>query len=278
MGSSPFDLSGILNTCSVTTSELNAINPDVYSTILDPFVNTNEPTANQGLLGNYPGWTGNTYMEFTDLNDPDKRNTWFVARYDFLKTVKYNNNTKYIIPSNPTLDTINNNLNSSPSTLNPVANYNAEIKNFLTIVATEYCYYQRKYFISLNNFLAQYSGASTQGNTGSDLNTLQSNTLKLNQKVNTLISFIHYLSNKNIANLSTLQPQIDGLNNNIATSTSNLKNQADILTNYNKKNELFRQMTEYTEEKNRANQNLVAVYFTLNVIAIASLFIIARSL
>ena len=102
--------------------------------------------------------------------------------------------------------------------------------------------------------------------------------LQLNQKVNTLISFIHYLSNKNIANLSTLQPQIDSLNNNIATSTSNLKNQADILTNYNKKNDLFRQMTEYTEEKNRANQNLVAVYFTLNVVAIASLFIIARSL
>jgi len=283
MGSSPFDLSSILNTCSITTTELNTINYDeIKTTLLNPFNNTTSPSANRGLLGVYTnsGWTGNTYMEFSDLNDPERRNTWLTSRYNYLKGISYTvgSETKYIIPTNPNLNNINNNVGRSPDTLNPVAAYNDEIVNFLRIVATEYCYYQRNYFIALNKFLSQYSNASTTGTLGNELTDLQNDALRLNQKVNTLLSFIHYLSNKNIANLSTLQPQINSLNGNIATSTASLKKQADILTNYNKSNDLFRQMTDYTEEKNRANQNLVAVYFTLNVVAIASLFIIARSL
>jgi hypothetical protein len=283
MGSSPFDLSSILNTCSITTTGLNLVDYDaIKTTLLNPFNNTMSPSANRGLLGDYTnsGWTGNTYMTFLELNDPERRNTWLTSRYNYLKGITYTvgDKTKYIIPTNPNLNDINNRVGHSPDTLNPVAAYNEEIVNFLRIVATEYCYYQRNYFIALNKFLSQYSDASTTGSLGNRLTELQDDALDLNRKVNTLISFINYLSNKNIANLSTLQPQINSLNGNIAASTASLKTQADILTNYNKSNELFRQMTEYTEEKNRANQNLIAVYFTLNVVAIASLFIIARSL
>jgi len=280
MGSSPFDLSSILNRCGpLTSSELN-VTGNVAASVTALYVNTsNEPTANNGLLGSYTGWTGNTYMDFVTLNDPNLRNAWLERRYNHLKGITYvsNGKTYKIIPVNPNLDTVQNNLNSSPSDINPVSGYNNEIAKFLTIIAKEYCHYQKNYFIALNNFLAQYANTSG-GSGGTDLNNSQAAALLLNQKVNTHISMVYYLANKNIANLSSLQGQIGQLNTNIATSTSKLQAQADILTNYNKKNDLFRQMTEYTEEKNRANKNLIAVYFTLNVVAIASLFIIARSL
>jgi hypothetical protein len=277
MGSSPFDLSSILNTCGpLTSAELNvAGNP-----VITPYANTSDqPVANNGLLGSYAGWIGNTYMDFATLSNPTLRNTWLERRYNHLKGITYVSNgiTYKIIPSNPNLDTVASSLSQSPSVINPVADYNTEIVNFLKIIAKEFCFYQKNYFIALNKFLAEY--ATTSGGAGgTDLNNAQRNALLLNQKVNTHISMVYYLSNKNIANLTTLESQISSLNGNIATSTANLKKQADILTNYNKSNDLFRQMTEYTEEKNRANKNLIAVYFTLNVVAIASLFIIARSL
>ena len=284
MGSSPFDLSSILNSCGpLTSAELNQA---AKSNVTAPYNNTNEPTDNKGLLGTYtsPGWTENTYMDFVTLNDPSLRNAWLDRRYNYLKTITYvvnpgtsNAQTKYIIPANQNIDTLANSLSHSPSDINPVAAYNTEIVNFLRIIGNEYCYYQNKYFIALNDFLSQYADTSA-GSGGTDLNVAQANTLLLNKKLNTHISFVNYLANKNIANSRTLQGQLSGLNNNIATSTGNLQAQANILTNYNKKNDLFRQMTEYTEEKNRANKNLIAVYFTLNVVAIASLFIIARSL
>lgn len=279
MSSSPFDLSSILNTCGpLTSAELN-VSGSIASVVNASYVNSNQPSANQGLLGTYPGSTGNSYMDFITLNDPTKRNTWLENRYAFLKNITYtsNNKTYNIIPLNPNLDTVNNSLSQSPSDINPVSGYNTEIVNFLKIIAKEYCFYQKNYFIALNNFLAQYANTSG-GSGGADLNTSQAAALLLNQKVNTHISLVNYLSNKNIANLTTLETQIGSLNGSIATSTANLKKQADILRNYNKSNELFRQMTDYTEEKNRANKNLIAVYFTLNVVAIASLFIIARSL
>jgi hypothetical protein len=135
-----------------------------------------------------------------------------------------------------------------------------------------------EYRKGVNAFLRFYSSASTASSVANNLNLWQQTALTLNEKVNTMISLINYLASMNVANMRSLQSQLMSQTTSITSSTNALQEQADILRDNNKTNALYKQMMDYTEEKNRANKNLLAVYFTLNVVAITCLFIAARSL
>jgi hypothetical protein len=206
-----------------------------------------------------------------DVSDRTSRAYWLQQRYSTLLAAG-------IIPTNPSLTSVQSSLESGPNTLNPVSTYNTAVANFLQILGAEFCFYQNNYFYALNNFLSFYSTASTSTSGAVNLNTWQQTALTLNQKVNTIIVMINYLANQNVANLRTLQGQLNTQNGAISTSTASLLAQGQILNDNNASNKLYRQMVEYSEEKNRANKNLMAVYFTLNVVAIACLFIAARTL
>jgi hypothetical protein len=216
-------------------------------------------------------------MRFAQLNDPTQRNAWLNTRY----TILVNAN---IIPKSPSLANVNtnnnvrNNLNTPPSNSEPLAKYSTDLAKFLEIISNEYCYYQNNYMYALNNFLNAFSTSSVSGGTTGNLNQFRDTALELNAKVNTLIAFINFLSNNRLSELNLLKSQLDTQNNGISESTRNLNVQANILSNNNNNNILYKQMVDYTAEKNRANQNLLAVYFTLNVVAIAGLFVIARLL
>ena len=268
-----FDSSTLLSSCApLSATQLN--NPAGSSTtLLLPFAGSG---SNKGLLGNYTSATAtgvdtNAYMTFDQLNNPTQRNQWLAARYQNLLS-------QNVIPANPTLSTVQNSLSSGPNTLDPVATYNTKIASFLQLIGQEFCYYQTNYFISVNAFLSYYSTASTAGSGATNLNLWQNTALTLNQKVNTMISLINYMANMNVANMRSLQSQLMSQTSSISNSTTALQAQADILRDNNKTNAVYKQMVDYTEEKNRANKNLLAVYFTLNVIAITCLFIAARSL
>jgi hypothetical protein len=276
-----FDTSQLLNSCPpLSSSQLNSGLSIASTTLLLPF--TGGSATNKGLLGNYTTSTAttvdsNAYMSFDVLNntndesDRNSRAYWLQQRYSTLLAAG-------IIPVNPALTTVRSSLTAGPNTQNPVSTYNTEVANFLQILGAEFCFYQTNYFYALNSYLSFYSTASTSSSGAVNLNTWQQTALVMNQKVNTIITMINYLANKNVANLRTLQGQLNTQNGAISTSTSSLLAQGQILNDNNASNTLYRQMVEYSEEKNRANKNLLAVYFTLNVIAIASLFIAARSL
>ncbi len=225
-----------------------------------------------------------TYMtDFNTINDPVARKDWCKNRYNTLVTNKQ-------IPESPALSSIRSQYNANPdyyaqdmSSKSPSGNdiftqYNTDIQNFMTTIAYEYCWYQKRYILALQNFLAQYQSASIEGNAGSNLNELKDVTLELNKKVNTLISLINYIANDKLEKLKTMESEIKNLNDQLGTSTDNLRKQGDILERYNKENTLYKEMVNYTTEKNKAHENLMATYFTLNVVAIVSLFIIARTL
>lgn len=268
-----FDASTLLSSCPpLSASQLN--NPaGSLTTLLSPFTGSG---SNKGLLGNYTsvsatGVDTNAYMTFEQLNNPTQRNNWLAARYQILVS-------NSVIPAHPPLATVQNSLGTGPNTLDPVATYNTQIASFLQLVGQEFCYYQTNYFITVNIFLRDYSTASTASSGSQNLNEWQGAALTLNQKVNTMISLINYMANMNVANMRNLQSQLMSQTSSISSSTTALQAQADILRDNNKTNALYRQMMDYTEEKNRANKNLLAVYFTLNVVAITCLFIAARSL
>jgi hypothetical protein len=265
-----FDSSTLLSSCPpLTQTQLNNVSTNV-SVLLVPFVSGTK----KGLLGNYTGGTGvdsNAYMTFSQLTSPDNRARWLETRYGVLLS-------NSVIPVNPSLSQVANNIESAPNNLEPISSYNREIVAFLELVGQEFCYYQNNYFNALNAYLTYYGRASGQGTAVDNLNEWQSAALTLNQKVNTMVMLINYMGNMNIANIRTLQNQLVSQTSSITRSTESLKEQADILRDNNKTNTLYKEMVDFTEEKNRANKNLLAVYFTLNVVAITCLFIAARTL
>jgi hypothetical protein len=276
-----FDTSQLLNRCPpLTTTQLNAGISLSREVLLAPFMGGS--ATNKGLLGNYTTATAttvdsNAYMTFDTLNntgdvsDRTSRAYWLQQRYSTLLAAG-------VIPTNPSLTSVQSSLSRGPEAMNPVSTYNTAVANFLQILGAEYCFYQNNYYNALNKFLSFYSTGSTTQAGAPDLNEAQQTALILNQKVNTMITMINYLANQNVANLRTLQGQLNTQNGAISTSTDSLLAQGEILKNNNESNKLYRQMVEYSEEKNRANKNLMAVYFTLNVVAIACLFIAARTL
>ena len=269
-----FDSSTLLSSCArLSPSQLDPPASSV-TPLLAPF---NGSGNNKGLLGNYTSTTAtgvdtNAYMTFDQLNNPTQRNAWLQARYQTLST----NN---IIPAHPPLANVQSRIGGpGPNTLDPVATYNTQVASFLQLIGQEFCFYQTNYFIAVNAFLSYYSTASTASSGAVNLGVWQDAALILNQKVNTMVSLINYMANMNVANMRTLQSELISQTTSISSSTTALEAQADILRDNNKSNTLYKQMMEYTEEKNRANKNLLAVYFTLNVVAITCLFIAARSL
>jgi hypothetical protein len=279
----------LLSACVVNTQ--TTFDQNAYSSTLTPqslmipysppsSTATNTP-MDYGLLQNLTGPKttndSNAYMKFAQLNDVNQRNSWLSARYTTLVNAN-------VIPQPPSLTAVNtntnviNNLNRPPHSSEPLATYTTNLSKFVETLSKEYCYYQNNYMYALNNFLTAYSTSSITGGTTGNLTQFRDTALELNAKVNTLIAFINYLSNERISQLNGLKLQLDTQNNRIARSTSDLNVQATILSNNNSNNVLYKQMVDYTAEKNRANQNLLAVYFTLNVVAIAGLFVIARIL
>jgi hypothetical protein len=146
-----------------------------------------------------------------------------------------------------------------------------------TNLNSEYCYYQTRYYAAVAAFLNNYKDA-TQASNAQLIVSNQTAALICNNKVNTLIAWMNYLSEKQITNLGSYQSQIGDYDHNIKKTSDQLTAQAKILQDNTNSSQLYQEMVKFTTEKNQANQNLLALYFTLNVVAIASLFVLARVL
>ena len=153
-----------------------------------------------------------------------------------------------------------------------------KIRNFQIRFASEYCHYESNYIESIKRFMTLYTGASANNKNSQSVLEGKNVALQNNLILNTLIAMMNYLSMDNRKVLNNLTSSLNGYNTNIQQTQDKLLKQAKILNSSSKDSEIFKQMVEYTAEKNRANQNMLSLYFTLNVIAIAGLFVIARNM
>jgi len=223
--------------------------------------------SNKGFLGTPSTQNGgNKWMSFEQLNNPQNRRTWLDNAYPALVTAG-------VIPTIPNLSNVSGNLSGAVD-LSP---YIDKVAALQTNLNNEYCYYQKRYYAAVAIFLNNYKDASESSN--AQLNaTLQAAALTCNNKVNTLIAWMNYLSEKQITNLGSYQSQIGEFDQSIKASSDKLTAQAKMLQDNTNSSQLYQEMVKFTTEKNQAHQNLLALYFTLNVVAIASLFVLARVL
>lgn len=146
---------------------------------------------------------------------------------------------------------------------------------FRSSLLEEYCYYQKRYFFVLDQFLTELSTVQGQ-NATAKINALRIGATNLNKRLNTLIQVSNYVATKRYAEAKNAGITINSENAQLQSYRSKLQAQADILTKESGNADLYKRMVEYTTEKNKANTNMLTLYAGLNIIALAIIIKLAR--
>ena len=157
--------------------------------------------------------------------------------------------------------------------------YMAEDEALLNLVKREYCYYEARYFYSLDRLITSLKDGFLQNDSAKRAVVEKSleNTRKLNLRLNDLIQIVNYYTRRRLEQAQSYNNTINNLNNIMQQRSDKIKAQTEILNSENATALLHKQMVKYTEEKNRANSNLLSLYSFLNIFALGMLVYIYRS-
>jgi hypothetical protein len=143
-----------------------------------------------------------------------------------------------------------------------------KLVGFLNDIKRTYCVYEKLYRYSLNDLFSNLSAPISDDKL--------KRSVQLNKKLLIIIAGVNridkFLKDQSIDFIT----QIAATKNTLESNTDKLKAHLSILENKNADVELHKRMVEYTEEKNRANRNLLSLYTLLNAIAFGAIFYIAK--
>jgi hypothetical protein len=183
-----------------------------------------------------------------------------------------------VIPRAPQrMETLPTNMFNSPDTKDPMATYIEKDNDFQDSVKAEYCFYEGRYFAALDAFLQAVGGSSLGNASQSNVQQRLATTKKLNAKLTLLIQIVNGTSIYKYSIAQRYQQGINSVNENLRSNETKLRRQKQILDKENTALDISRRMVEYTTEKNRANNNLLAIYGVLNIVALAMVFYVART-
>jgi hypothetical protein len=188
-----------------------------------------------------------------------------------------------ILPIPPTsLSVTTTSLTSSPDTNNAVTGYVTKEAELIKNIKKEYCWYETRYYTALKNLLDSISKSSLSTDAASQAaaQTLIQSQLTtvtvLNNKCNLIIQITNGISKYRYTQSHGYQTQINNLNTTLSQRGSQLQAQADIFKSQTALADVRKRMVDYTEEKNKSNQNLLALYGFLNLIALGIIVYVAK--
>jgi len=197
---------------------------------------------------------------------------------DWIKTYIGQLETNNTIPrSTSTLNNLQSNMHGPPQEVDPLATFVTDDNVFQNTVREEYCFYEKRYLAALDGFLQSIGDASMNGGNVNSVQTRLDTVIKLNQKLTLITQIVNGIAKNRYTTTQKYQQDINSLNDELKGKQAKLDAQRAIITKETAMLDVNRRMVEYTEEKNRANNNLLAIYSVLNVVAIALIFYIART-
>lgn len=184
-----------------------------------------------------------------------------------------------ILPIQPAVLTVNSpSLTSSPDTNNLVTTYVSNEEKLVENIKAEYCWYESRYYTALNNLLNSISKSSV--NSDASAQSLIQNQLTtvsvLNSKCNLIIQITNGISKYRYTQSQKYQTQINNLNTSLSQRGAQIQAQADIFNSQTALADVRKRMVDYTTEKNKSNQNLLALYGFLNLIALGIIVYVAK--
>ena len=189
------------------------------------------------------------------------------------------------LPTQPSSVELNNaartaTSNNSQNTV--IQNYITAENTFATNLKSEYCHYEARYKSALKTLLTKLSTQySTAGNVdtavSADVDRYLTVTEALNIKLNDLIMLSNGVAQNRLGLAQKNATTANEINQELQTHATNLQKQAAILKDKSSTTDLYKRMVEYTEEKNKANRNLLSLYSFLNVVALGMLVYVYRA-
>jgi hypothetical protein len=189
------------------------------------------------------------------------------AAISFLKT-----NGKYPAPLSFTAPLDRN--------MNEVTVYKQKLIAFYQGIKTEYDYYDARYRYLLNFIITELAKPTSQQSSTGDL-TIASATdkaIELNKKMNYIVQVIQAVGKDLYNNVSAKTSEITQINTELNRKGAQIKQHAEVFSKNMGEVELKKRMVEYTQEKARATDNLLTLYFVLNVFALTGLVYVYKTL
>jgi hypothetical protein len=242
--------------------------PSTTATFTDSQLTELFPNGYLQLLPNNPSRTSNGVLLNTSVT------SWITALLQ---------NNK--LPTQPSTVEFNNAAKSASNTNSQntvIQNYITAENTFATNLKNEYCHYEARYKAALKTLLTKLSTQySTAGNVNAsitaDVDRYLTVTESLNIKLNDLIMLSNGVAQNRLTLAQANATTANEINQELQTHATNLQKQAAILKDKSSTTDLYKRMVEYTEEKNRANRNLLSLYSFLNIVALGMLVYVYRA-
>lgn len=165
---------------------------------------------------------------------------------------------------------------TAPDAEPPTKNYVESEQQLQRRVKEEYCFYERRYFAALSNFLDGLVKASIREDPQANVNRKLELARLANQRVTVLTQIVNAISRHRYGTAQGFQRDINNMNNVFGERARQLAEQSAILNKETAGAELHKRMVDYTTEKNKANTNMLTMYAMLNVVAISILIYVSR--
>lgn len=158
--------------------------------------------------------------------------------------------------------------------LDEVTEFNNKMKLLFDDLKKEYDYYNDRYryaIWSLLNALVEGTATATQ------IEEKKTIAKDLNKKLNVLIQLTQGISIFAYRNAEKNEGEIQDMNESLNDKAATIRTHSELLQKNLSNMELRKQMVEYTQEKARATENLLSLYFVLNVFAIGALLYVYKA-
>lgn len=140
----------------------------------------------------------------------------------------------------------------------------------------EYCYYEQRYRYALKNFL--FKATSRNANDNPEAHRMLRDTKTLNIRLNSVLEVMNYLTQQRVDLVNTNTASANQANTSINKKLGQLNSAYKLLNNDNAIVMTQKESVRYTEEKNNYNSNQIALWTAMNVVALASIYYVYKSI
>lgn len=210
----------------------------------------------------------------TDNRQPDTR-----LQADFVKSYVTSKIHAGIVPVQPSASAASTTPTPTPISQKDIAAFSEKNAAFMQSVAAEYCFYESRYRYAVTQLATALKEAYESGNSAKNQaidNYLQA-TKALNQKLNDLTQIVQEIVKQRMAISKQAGDSAATMSNEMTEKSKKLMKQMDMLSKDDSKEELYKEMIRYSEQKVRRTDNLLSLYSFLNIVLLSALVYVYRS-
>lgn len=166
----------------------------------------------------------------------------------------------------------------TPNANDDYARFRDKMRSFIAAAQKEYCHYFMRYRFWMERYIINIPNTVSGNNPNvQDMNDGLLYSTEYNIRISDFLQIMNAVNRMILANNASLADQTNGMNTEIAENFNRLKAQAAILKSEAPAAELKRRMVDYTKEKAKATNNLLSLYFFLDLVALGMLFYVYKA-